>query len=412
MKKHTLGILLLAAACTAAPPDPYGPLPTPGQVRWQRMEMNMFCHFGPNTFSGAEWGSGAEPEDLFAPSSLDCRQWARTAAAAGFKGIIVTAKHHDGFCLWPNPESSHTVARSGAPDVLRELSAACREYGLGFGVYISPWDRNDPAYGSPEYNLKYARTLRSVLDGSYGPVFELWFDGACGEGPGGRRQEYDWPLFRSTVRSLQSGTIMFSDTGPGARWVGNEDGVAPPDEKYVQNGLFLPYECDCRLRPYNWFFSERDAHTLRPLDNLTALYDLSVGRGGNLLINIGPDRRGLLPEADAARFAEFGAWLAWRFQSPHPATVTREENGVSLSTGSAVYPHTLVLCEALAEGQQIEGFKVFYDCGAPVLLCEGAAVGHKRILSLPPVLLDGSRRLKIEITAPRGAACLKSVSIY
>ena len=156
MRHLPLSFLLLLAACSAGAPAPCGPVPSAAQLEWQRMEVNMFCHFGPNTFSGLEWGLGTEPEDLFAPTALDCRQWARTAAAAGMKGIIITAKHHDGFCLWPNPESTHTVAsspwRDGRGDVLRELSDACREYGLKFGVYISPWDRFDPDYGSPAYN--------------------------------------------------------------------------------------------------------------------------------------------------------------------------------------------------------------------------------------------------------------------
>ena len=164
---------LSALSCAQGTPAPYGALPTPAQVAWQRMEMNMFVHFGPNTFSGKEWGDGTEPEDMFHPTALDCRQWARTARDAGFRGIILTAKHHDGFCLWPNPESAHTVAQSrwrdGRGDVLRELSDACREYGLKFGVYISPWDRNDPRFGSPAYNDAFVKTLESVLDGRYAP---------------------------------------------------------------------------------------------------------------------------------------------------------------------------------------------------------------------------------------------------
>ena len=158
------------------------------------MEMNMFCHFGPNTFSGLEWGEGTETEDMFNPTAFDCDQWASVAKAAGMKGIIITAKHHDGFCLWPNPVSTHTVResswRGGKGDVLRELSDACLRAGLKFGVYISPWDRNAPTYGTPEYNETFRRTLESALT-QYGEIFEQWFDGANGEGPNGKRQEYD-----------------------------------------------------------------------------------------------------------------------------------------------------------------------------------------------------------------------------
>ena len=219
----------IAASCGTPAPEPYGALPTPEQLAWQRMETNMFVHFGPNTFTSAEWGDGREHPDVFAPSDLDCRQWAAIARDAGMKGIIITAKHHDGFCLWPNPASDHTVARSawrdGKGDVLRELSDACREAGLGFGVYISPWDRNDPAYGTDAYNDVFRRTLESAL-GDYGEVFEQWFDGACGEGPNGKRQVYDWDLYLSTVFRLQPQAVVFGDGGPGCRWIGNERGIA------------------------------------------------------------------------------------------------------------------------------------------------------------------------------------------
>ena len=461
MKKHTLGILLLAAACTAAPPDPYGPLPTPGQVRWQRMEMNMFCHFGPNTFSGAEWGSGVEPEDLFAPSSLDCRQWARTAAAAGFKGIIVTAKHHDGFCLWPNPESSHTVARSGAPDVLRELSAACREYGLGFGVYISPWDRNDPAYGSPEYNLKYARTLRSVLDGSYGPVFELWFDGACGEGPGGRRQEYDWPLFRSTVRSLQSGTIMFSDTGPGARWVGNEDGYAattcwstldtagftpgagaPPQDTLgrgnVHGRAWVPAEADVSIRP-GWFWHAEETPELKSAEALFDIYLGSVGRNSLMLLNVPPDTLGRIDPADSLRLMEFKALrdsvfavnlaagarvrasASRRGYGPRHLVAGNPDSYWAAPDGDLTpclelrlpMPATVgyvVLQEYIPLGQRVASFEVeVHSDGAWRHFASGTTVGCKRILTAPPVRAD---RIRIRILSSLASPVLSAVEVY
>ena len=229
MNNRALYFLLAAVIATSCSqsPLPYGPVPTKSQLEWQKMEMNLFVHFGPNTFSGLEWGLGSEPESLFNPSALDCQQWAAIARAAGFKGIILTAKHHDGFCLWPNPESEHTVResawRGGQGDVIRELSEACREYGLKIGVYISPWDRNDPSYGTPSYNEKYAKTLRSVHDGRYGEIFEQWFDGACGEGPNGKRQEYDWPLFHRSVLELNPGAVLFSVTrAPAADGLGTK----------------------------------------------------------------------------------------------------------------------------------------------------------------------------------------------
>ena len=309
MKHITLlAAALLAAACTVKAPAPYGPCPTPAQVEWQRMETNLFIHFGPNTFSGKEWGDGTEPEDIFNPTDMDCRQWAQVARDAGFKGVILTAKHHDGFCLWPNPVSRHTVRQSawknGEGDVLKDLSEACAEYGLGLGIYISPWDRFDPHYGTPEYNQVFEETLRSAL-GGYGPVFEQWFDGACGEGPNGKRQEYDWPLYYKTVFDLQPDAIVFSDVGPGCRWVGNERGVAgrtswstyetanfvpgidSPKREAKNEGirggsLWVPSESDVSIRP-GWFWRESENDQVKSLQELLGIYYTSVGRNSLLL---------------------------------------------------------------------------------------------------------------------------------
>ncbi|MBR0255001.1 MAG: alpha-L-fucosidase [Bacteroidales bacterium] len=330
-----LMILLTASACTVRPPVPFGACPTPQQVAWQQMEMNLFCHFGPNTFTGAEWGDGTEPEDIFQPTDLDCRQWAETARAAGFRGVILTAKHHDGFCLWPSPESAHTVAQSawrdGQGDVLRALSDACAAEDLRFGVYISPWDRNDPRYGSPAYNEAFVRTLESVLDGRYGPVFEQWFDGACGEGPTGRRQVYDWPLFNATVERLQPQAVIFSDVGPGCRWVGNERGEAgrtnwstleldgfepgagsPPVD--VLNGgtpgasHWAAAETDVSIRP-GWFWRASETAQVKGVQELLQIYYESVGRNSLLLLNVPPDTRGRIDAVDSLRLMEFRAAL-------------------------------------------------------------------------------------------------------
>lgn len=330
-----LTILLTAAACTLRPPEPFGACPTPQQVAWQQMEMNLFCHFGPNTFTGAEWGDGTEPEDIFQPTDLDCRQWVETARAAGFKGVILTAKHHDGFCLWPSPESAHTVAQSawrdGQGDVLHELSEACAAEGLRFGVYISPWDRNDPRYGSPAYNEAFVRTLESVLDGRYGPVFEQWFDGACGEGPTGRRQVYDWPLFNATVERLQPQAVIFSDVGPGCRWVGNERGEAgrtnwstlavegfepgagsPPVEVLNGGSPGAPHwaaaETDVSIRP-GWFWRASETAQVKRVQELLQIYYESVGRNSLLLLNVPPDTRGRIDAVDSLRLMEFRAAL-------------------------------------------------------------------------------------------------------
>ena len=326
----SLFTLALLSSCENGGPEPYGATPSPAQVRWQQMERNMFIHFGPNTFSGREWGDGTEPEDMFNPTDLDCRQWARTAKEAGFKGIIITAKHHDGFCLWPNPVSTHTVAQSswrgGEGDVLKELSEACREYGLKFGVYISPWDRFDPHYGSPEYNDVFVKTLESAL-GSYGEVYEQWFDGANGEGPNGKKQVYDWPLFHSTVRSLQPDAIMFSDVGPGCRWCGNESGSngrtswstlnvgnftpgagAPPIDTLqsgnVHGDSWIPSETDVSIRP-GWFWRESENARVKSVNRLLQIYYESTGRNSLMLLNVPPDTRGHIHEIDSTRLMEF-----------------------------------------------------------------------------------------------------------
>lgn len=332
-----LPALLLLISCVerwnVPEPAPFGVVPTAQQVEWQKMEYNMFVHFGPNTFTGSEWGSGKEKAELFNPSAMDCGQWTSIAKAAGMKGVLITAKHHDGFCLWPNPFSRHTVAQSpwkgGKGDVLKELSQACRKDGLEFGIYISPWDRNDPHYGTDEYNEIFVKTLEHAL-GSYGPVFEQWFDRACGEGPNGKKQVYDWPLFNATVYRMQPDAVIFSDYGPGCRWVGNERGHAgrtcwsttvvnddftgPPFTRQTLNegtkggNLWAAAETDVSIRP-GWFWKENENDKVKSLQHLLKIYYESVGRNSLLLLNVPPDTTGLIHEADSLRLMELRAAL-------------------------------------------------------------------------------------------------------
>ena len=332
---HTTLICLaiICSSCGVNAPSPYGVLPTEAQVEWQKMEYTMFVHFGPNTFTGAEWGSGKEKAEIFNPTALDCGQWASIAKSAGMKGIILTAKHHDGFCLWPNPVSSHTVAQSpwkdGKGDVLKELSEACREYDLEFGIYISPWDRNDPHYGTDEYNQVFVKTLEDAL-GSYGHVFEQWFDRACGEGPNGKQQVYDWPLFNSTVHMMQPDALIFSDYGPGCRWVGNESGSAGRtcwstinvneaftgpelsrrdlNEGIKGGNTWAAAETDVSIRP-GWFWRESENSKVKSLQHLLKIYYESVGRNSLLLLNVPADTRGLIHETDSLRLMELRAAL-------------------------------------------------------------------------------------------------------
>ena len=430
--------LLLGMLLAGCGPSVSLPVPTEDQLRWQQMEMNLFCHFGPNTFSGAEWGDGTEPEDLFYPTDLDCRQWARTARDAGFKGIIITAKHHDGFCLWPNPESRHTVARSrwrdGRGDVLAELSAACAEYGLGFGVYISPWDRHDPSYGTPAYNDVFCRTLESVLDGRYGPVFEQWFDGACGEGPQGKRQEYDWPRFTGTVRRLMPHAVMFSDVGPDCRWVGNERGSAgqtnwstldvegftpgagaPPVDTLNQGNrhgaAWVPSETDVSIRP-GWFWKAAETDRLKSVEELMRIYYESVGRNSVLLLNVPPDVRGRIDPADSLRLMEFRRAREAVFADDlaEGGRLIRHGNTWELRLNASCTFNRLLLQEDISRGQRIAAFTVeAFSEGQWSPVVTGTTIGYKRILLLPEVT---AAALRIRITDALGRPCLKQVSLY
>ena len=463
MKKILLTSLALLALCACTEKNNL-PKPTTAQLAWQDMEMNMFCHFGPNTFSGKEWGDGTEAEDLFHPTDLDCRQWAATAKAAGFKGIIITAKHHDGFCLWPSPVSSHTVAQSswrdGKGDVLADLSAACKEYGLKFGVYISPWDRNDPHYGSPAYNDVFVKTLESVHDGPYGPIFEQWFDGANGEGPNGRRQEYDWSLFNRTVGELQPQAVVFSDVGPGCRWIGNErgeagrtcwstidpDGFEPghgPGEQVLNCGVeggsrWIPGEADVSIRD-GWFY--RESEHPKSVDELLRIYYNSVGRNAVLLLNVPPDTRGLVAEEDSVRIVEFrqaldqifandlcaGAKASTdsRWSRRHPADAILDttaasywmaHEGDTTATITLALParrtfNRLMLQEPITMGQRIAAFtvEVLDSNGRWHEVASETTVGYKRIVLLPQVETD---RVKINITRSLAEPALCRVALY
>ena len=328
--KNVLFILLLASSMAFAQKKDQRPLPTKQQLAWHDMEFYLFAHFGPNTFTDKEWGLGNEPEDVFNPTNLDCEQWCRVAKAAGAKGIIITAKHHDGFCLWPSKYSTHTVRESkwknGKGDVLKELSTACKKYGLKFGVYISPWDRNHPKYGTAEYNDVFVNMMKEIFQ-NYGPIWELWWDGANGEGPNGKKQVYDWHRFEQTVRKLSPTTIIFSDIGPDIRWVGNEKGIAgetnwnyldtagfkrgqgaPSTDTLNQGNVngknWIPAECDVSIRP-GWFYHPEEDNKVKSPEELFDLYLKSVGRGANLLLNVPPDRSGRINENDSLSLITF-----------------------------------------------------------------------------------------------------------
>jgi len=313
------------------PGAPARPVPSPSQLAWQRDELALFLHFGVNTFTDREWGDGRESPSIFNPGKLDASQWARAAKAAGFRAMILTAKHHDGFCLWPTKTTDHSVAgspfRGGQGDVVREFVDACRAGGLKPGLYLSPWDRHEPRYGdSPAYNDFYCDQLTELLT-RYGRIHEVWFDGANGEGPNGKRQTYDWPRVWGLVRTLQPEAVMFSDAGPDVRWIGNERGIAgdpnwstvDPDVvtfpgatgakviPMLQHGdpdgaVWRPGESDVSIRQ-GWFYHPAEDARVKTADDLVSLYFSSVGRNSKLLLNVPPTRDGLLHDVDMASLA-------------------------------------------------------------------------------------------------------------
>lgn len=435
-KTLILSVILLATACSSPDPKPYGPVPSEAQLEWQRMEINMFCHFGPNTFTGAEWGSGQEDKTIFNPTALDCHQWADVASQAGMGGIILTAKHHDGFCLWPSAFSDHTV--SPEHDVLREFVDACHEIGVMPGVYISPWDRNHPSYGTPEYNSVFANMLREVHN-NYGPFFEQWFDGACGEGPNGKRQEYDWTLFNSTVLNINPNTIIFSDWGPGCRWVGNEEGRA--DEtcwSNVGDSSWVPVEADVSIRPgWFWHADERP----KSVDELMEIYYNSVGRNSLLLLNVPPDIHGRITAEDSAVLVAFRQERDRIFS--HDLTQGGNARGnhlrghkyhasnvldtayhtywaaasivdtLYISTPAPVLFDIIMLQEYIPLGQRVSAFHV--DCCQPwlndewVTVAKGTTIGYKRLLRIPATTAG---RIRIVFDSALAAPIINRIALY
>lgn len=390
----------------------------------------MFLHFGVNTFTDREWGDGRESPTVFAPTALDARQWARSARAAGFRAMVLTAKHHDGFCLWPSKTTAHSVAsspwRGGGGDVVREFTAACKAEGLKAGLYLSPWDRNNPAYGdSPRYNDLYAQQLTELLSW-YGPIAEVWFDGANGEGPNGKKQVYDWPRVWGTVRRLQPNAVIFSDAGPDVRWCGNERGVAgdpnwstvdpsivtypgadgPGITDALQHGaphgaVWRPAEVDVSIRP-GWFYHPAEDSRVRSAENLLGLYFSSVGRNGKLLLNVPPTRAGLLGEPDVRALRTFAdamrttfaedlaahAHRSWRVTSDRTATL-------DIDLGAARDIGIVRLEEDITRGQRVARYSVYAgnESGSRVI-ARGTTIGYTKLDRIEPIRAS---RIRVEV---------------
>ena len=428
-------------------------VPTPQQYAWQQMELTAFLHFGINTFTGREWGDGKEDPALFNPSELDAEQWVRTLKEAGFKMVLLTAKHHDGFCLWPTATTKHSVASSpwknGQGDVVKELRAACDKYDMKFGVYLSPWDRNAECYGdSPRYNDFFIRQLTELLT-NYGEVHEVWFDGANGEGPNGKKQVYDWDAFYQTIQRLQPKAVM-AIMGDDVRWVGNEKGVgretewhatvltpgiyARSQENNKRLGVFskaedlgsrkilekatelfwYPSEVDVSIRP-GWFYHAEEDGKVKSLKHLSDIYFQSVGYNSVLLLNIPPDRRGLIHEADIKRLKEFADYRQQTFAD------NRVKNGrkywSTTSGGEAVYAlkskseiNLVMLQEDITKGQRVEAFTVeaLTDNGWKEV-GKGTTIGYKRMLRFPAV---NANKLRVRIDECRLTAYVSQVAAY
>jgi alpha-L-fucosidase len=479
--KYTYVALLFAAllSCSrkeVAPPAPMSAVPAPNQLAWHEMELNAFVHFTTNTFTGKEWGYGDEKPSIFNPTEYNADQWVSTFKDAGFKGVILTCKHHDGFCLWPSKYTEHTVKNSpfknGEGDVVRDVAEACKKYGLKFGVYLSPWDRNHADYGTPAY-VEYYRNQLKELFTSYGPVFEMWFDGANGGDGyyGGKREKrsiqgstyYDWPNTLELVRSLEPQILFFSDAGPGVRWIGNERGVAgetnwntiTPDtlfagkagiEKLLNEGSengthWIPGEVDVSIRK-GWFYHVEEDSLVKTPQQLFDIYLNSVGRGSTLLLNIPPDRRGLVHENDVASLkgfrelldSEFRTNLAlnkaavadtWRGKSTQFAanllvdgnkeSYWATDDGVTTASieidlGSVQTVKYIVLQEYITLGQRIKAFTIEVKQGNDwIPVAKATTIGYKRILKFEPV---EARAIRIKIQEAKACLVISNVEVF
>lgn len=483
MKKsiHLLSIPVVACclSCTSGkvlPPEPILPVPEPKQVEWQQMETYAFIHFGLNTFNDREWGYGDTDPKTFNPTNLDCEQWAQTLVKAGMKGVILTAKHHDGFCLWPFEGTDYSVKNSpwknGQGNVVKELSEACKKYGLKFAVYLSPWDRHQANYGTSEYLPYFYAQLHDLLT-NYGPVFEVWFDGANG-GDGwyggakdirtiDRKNYYNYPRIYEMLDSIQPQAIIFSDGGPGCRWVGNEKGFAGAtnwsflrkgevhpgyDKSYeLQYGhpdgnQWVPAECDVSIRP-GWFYHPEEDDRVKSPDQLVDLYYRSVGHNATLLLNFPVDRRGLIHPVDSANAVRFhemiqqqlktnlvagmtpkvsnargGDFVASALTDDNFDTYWATEDGVTtadieFSFDTPTRMNRMMLQEYIPLGQRVKAFVVEYldkDTWLPVKLNEETTtIGYKRLLRFETVETKG---IRIRITDARGPLCLSNVGVY
>ncbi len=439
MKKILIVLcVFILHSCSTNAQEKFGPTPSKEQLAWHDKEYYLFMHFGPNTFTNLEWGHGSENPNLFNPIALDCNQWARIAKAAGAKGIVITAKHHDGFSLWPSKYSNHTVRESswmnGKGDVIKMLSEACKKEGIEMGVYISPWDRNHPKYGTPEYNDIYINTMKELLTG-YGQFFELWWDGANGEGPNGKKQVYDFTRFKDSALRYQPQIMIFSDIGPHIRWVGNENGLtnstnwnlldtagfkrgegAPPNDTLNMgnyNGKhWIGAEADVSIRK-GWFYHPEEDNTVKSGPTLFNIYLKSVGHGGNLILNVPPNRKGLIDPLDSAALMDFKkirdkAFAKNLFKN---ARLLYTNNSVEIHLDKPIEFNSIILKEKISGGQRVVRFEISGSNNLKQFhpITNGTTIGHKRIIQFPT---QNIRYIRIHFTEYKAKPILSDISGY
>lgn len=440
-------------------------VPTECQVAWQEIEFEAFIHFGVNTFADREWGDGKEDPAIFNPVEFDARQWVEAFKAAGMRGVVLTTKHHDGFCLWPSRYTEHSVKKStwkdGKGDVVKEVSQACRRAGLNFGVYLSPWDRHEATYGdSPKYN-EYFRSQLTELLTNYGIIHEVWFDGACGEGPNGKRQVYDWDSYYEVVRRLQPGAAI-SIVGPDARWCGNEAGhtresewsVIPTDYNHADGDIgsrekilkakelkWYPAQVNTSIRP-GWFYHASQDNQVKSLEHLLDVYYGSVGGNGQFLLNLPPDKRGLIHENDVERLRELGRVIRETFDENLAQgclvkasavrgvddkyragnTVDGNKNtywttdewvetaAVEFDLGQEKGFNCVMIQEYIKNGQRVEEFSLeVWDGGKWVEIMRSTVIGYKRLLRFDTV---GTQKVRLNIIKSRVSPTICEFGLY
>lgn len=436
---------------SSPPIENYYPIPSAAQVKWQESELVMFFHYGMNTYTDVEWGTGTESETTFSPKTINALQWVQTAKDAGFKYLILTAKHHDGFCLWPSKYTTHSVKysqyKNGNGDVVKEFSDACKSAGVNFGFYLSPWDRHESTFGTERYNDYYVKQLTELLT-NYGDANEVWLDGANGDST--RHQDYDLNLFYSTIKHYQPNALI-SILGPDINWAGNEDGVGYETEwsskdpnPYIHgnaaNKVWWPSECDVSIRP-GWFYHASQDNQVKSINKLIDIYFNTVGRNANLLLNIPPNKEGNLSDIDVSTMKLwrtkldqiFGKNLLYKQKIESnevrsedslysPAMCLDDNKNTFWVAGRWATSAELVITldkpekfnilkfeEAYQYGQRIESFEVFADNnGSWNSVVAGTTVGRTRLLRISPVTTS---KMKIVLHA-KASPTLRTIGAY